>query len=378
VTFGDIRDHRKRELKKKPAWSWTVPTWLAAKDPIVTTPTSGLTVATGPGERVTLAGVQEQGGKSVTVVFTADDYQGDWKALGGPLDPQGSILPSLLIGKDGAPVVAFVDHDFNVRAQRWSGSTWQDLGSTPVGKIARYSYDGVSPPSMAMDGKGQLYITYQINYPEAPDRVYAQVMMFSQGAWSQLGDGVGGNTTCQNAYKPSIAVAKEGAPLVTVAYTDINACVAYLYQGKWNQYVSKLNADGETSRRLVISLDEGGSTFAFGSFGTAGDMKYKLFHLTSSAWVGIGAPIATTTTEPDPPFLAKARYGHLFAFVGGSAPLSFQAADVTAASWTRIAAPVQPPTQSPAAAAASSIDGFPVIAWWADDAKVVRVRRLNQ
>lgn len=192
--------------------------------------------------------------------FVGSDFGG-----GGASDARsftsslGSILhhadtPSLAMGDNGEPVVAFTYHTMidgalatntDVYVTRWHGSAWVAVGpAVPAadGAVGRGGAGGVSAsaggssnPSLAADATGKLALAWE----EEPERggVYVWLRAWNGTAWTPLGgsatsSGLGQAGTVN--VQPRVGIDPTGRPIVAWATLAGAANPMQIFVRRWN------------------------------------------------------------------------------------------------------------------------------------------------
>jgi len=383
--FTGISDAQGRALDA--TWSWTWPLWLNVGKSIGCAQdlksddcfsSYAPAVAAGPGDRVTVAIEYHDKETNTTRVSvqSIDGNSGTWTPLGGPLDPKGSSIPNLIVDKSGRPLVLFVDSQNNVRAQRWDGSAWSDLGAGPLGPFGQDRSGWFRPPSIAMDAQGRLFVTYATP-ASSPGTQNVVAQMFGGSIWEQIGGTV--NDPAQsdegNPRMPQIALDKSGRPYVV--YAGVNNHVrAWSDSDKaWKLLSPNTNLPGDRGHTFAVNLaiDDGGTPFVLGAFGGNTECYIRRFDAAHAQWVNVGDAIAIANGQLSYPALFAVK-GGLFAVDGDQG--SYHAFDVTSSGWTPVDGPKIVNPVSPGAAL--DPNGVPVVAWWDDQRLSLSVVRLNR
>lgn len=139
--------------------------------------------------RVSVAGVSDLAGNSLPPAEWSWKVPG-WTPIGGGLrvDPQAiAVRPSLALGGDGAPIVAWTEHKADVRrvhVKRWNGSGWEHLGGKELNvnpaRLAAY-------PAIAVAPDGSPVVTWG-EWSEDDDDEEVYVSTWDGKGWRLLGN----------------------------------------------------------------------------------------------------------------------------------------------------------------------------------------------
>ncbi len=144
---------------------------------------------------------------------------------GGISDSDGdSRYPSMAIGPDGVPYVAWEDGGFanrEIYVRRWNGSSWEEVGpgSASGGGISDNSGNS-GKPSVSAAADGVLYVAWLDNSETSTYEIY--VRRWNGSAWEEAGSGSasGGGVSANSGWSgmPSVSVGPAGVSYV--AWSD--------------------------------------------------------------------------------------------------------------------------------------------------------------
>ena len=159
---------------------------------------------------------------------------GSGSATGGGIsDNDGtSSAPSVAAAPDGALYVAWhddsdVDEEDEIYVQRWDGNSWEEMGEGSAAGGGISDNDGVSrEPSLAIGLDGNPIVAWHDNSPgERNYEIY--VRRWGGSAWVEVGTGsaTGGGISGNVGYSthPSLAISPDGTPYV--AWSDDSTAV---------------------------------------------------------------------------------------------------------------------------------------------------------
>jgi hypothetical protein len=134
-----------------------------------------------------------------------------------------SYAPSIAVGTDGLPVVAWVDRsggDTEIYVRKWTGTAWGEVGtgSATAGGIS--NNDGASlDPALVIGANNRPLIAWT-DLSGFNAEIY--VRHFVSGGWAPFGSGAAGFGGISNtpgfSNEPAAAIGRDG--VVTVAWTD--------------------------------------------------------------------------------------------------------------------------------------------------------------
>lgn len=212
---------------------------------------SNPSLAVGPGGAPIIAWSDDSSGNYEIYV---QGWNGSaWVEIGGGSASSGGISdnfsdstsPSLAIGPDGAPMVAWQDYVrfeeswYNViYFRRWNGSAWvemdnsaSDLGISGAGSVN---------PSLAIDPDGAPIVAWHNTAPDDDsrtdkERIYGEIYIrrWNGSAWGEVGSGSasgGGISDKDTSWNPAVAIDPNGMPIVAWAVDENNL----VYVRRWN------------------------------------------------------------------------------------------------------------------------------------------------
>ena len=244
--------------------------------------------------------------------------------------------PSLAIDVDNTPIVAWYDlADWNdeIFVRRWNGLAWAEMGTGSASGGGISSNEGYSiTPSLAIEPDGSPMVAWMDTEP-GPDIYFRR---WNGSAWVELGSGSasgGGISKTGNAVDPSLAIAPSGMPIV--AWEDNSSGNSEIYVRRWNGSAWVEMGTGSASGG-GISKNTGSSNAPSLAIGTD------------------GAPVVTWTdnTTVNREIYVRRWNGSAWVEMGAGSATGGGISNVSGFSGTG----------SPALAIGP--DGAPVIAWW--------------
>ena len=180
---------------------------------------------------------------------------GSGSASGGGIshNPDSSLDPSLAIGSDGKPVVAWQDRSsgssYEIYVRHWNGSAWAELaGSATGGGISDNAHDSVEP-SLAIGSDGAPVVAWHDQSNGNNYQVYAR--RWNSAGWVEVGTGsaAGGGISHSNvdAMHPSLAISPNGDPVV--AWNDGTNLT-----NKWDIYVRRYSPAPMPFKALIPAV----------------------------------------------------------------------------------------------------------------------------
>jgi hypothetical protein len=166
---------------------------------------------------------------------------GSGSASGGGISNNDgpSSSPSLAIGPDGKPVVAWVDQSYphEIYVRRWDGASWVEIGSGSASGGGISDTDGNSfGPSLAIAPDGNPIVAWadgsgsDFGYPEIYVRRWDGTSWVEMGSGSASGGGISDNFV--RSLYPSLAIGATGMPVV--AWADDSAGNYQIYVRRWD------------------------------------------------------------------------------------------------------------------------------------------------
>ena len=190
------------------------------------------------------------------------DELGPGSASGGGISANGgdSFLPSLAIGPDGAPVVAWYDKsggDLDIYVRRWNGSVWVELGGSASGGGVSNNNGDSTHPSLAIDGDGRPVVAWHDNSDGDRD-IYLR--RWNGTTWEELGGSASNGGISDNwaaSGYPSLVIDGNDRPIV--AWHDDSGGARNIYLRRWNgttwEELGGSASDGGISGSLAASND---------------------------------------------------------------------------------------------------------------------------
>jgi len=229
---------------------------------------------------------------------------------GGISDSDGtSSAPSVAAAPGGALYVAWhddsdVDGEDEIYVRRWDGNSWEEVGpgSATGGGIS--DNDGVSrEPSVAIGLDGNPIVAWHDNSPG--ERNYeTYVRRWDGSAWVEVGTGsaTGGGISGNDGYSthPSLAIAPDGTPHVAWSDDSNHSGKPEIYVRRWdgNHWVevgtgsasgAGISDGGDIAVYPSIAIAPDGTTYV--AWATYAEIYVR--HWDGSDWIEVGAGSAT-------------------------------------------------------------------------------------
>jgi hypothetical protein len=246
-----------------------------------------------------------------------------WEELGGSASGGGvsdthgaSDMPSLAIGRDGQPVVAWIEGyhpgSGNVYVRRWNGQNWEEVGagSASLGGIS--GADRAGHPSLAVAPDGTLVVAWQ-QLLENSYEIYAK--RWRGSAWEEMGGSASGGGISHDdidSMVPSLAIGSDGLPVVAWEARMVADGIATndeIYLRRWNgdAWVELddsasgggiSNTSGYSTRpSLAVGLDNRPVV----AWSDSTDHLYQICvrYWDGMSWVDVGPPLGDETSHDD-------------------------------------------------------------------------------
>ncbi len=233
-----------------------------------------------------------------------------WVEMGGSASGGGisnssgeSQFPSLAIGGDGVPVVAWSDSNggnlSEIYLRRWNGSAWVGLGgSTSGGGISNtggYSWW----PSLAMDSANRPMVTWH-DLSIGNSEVYFR--RWSGSAWVEMGNGSatsgGISSNGGDSDFASLAVGSSNIPII--AWSDLSSGDSEIYARRYLPcHILSLSRSGEGSLPQPIPL-RSPNCDSDGQYNAQQLITLNAYAATGwhiAAWIGTDNNGSTATTN---------------------------------------------------------------------------------
>lgn len=282
-------------------------------------------IAIGPGGAVYVAWSDTSGGDEEIYLRRWDGNA--WVELGGSASGGGisnngsaSLAPSLAIGPDGRPWVAWHDGaNREIYVRRWNGTTWEEVGagSATGGGISKTSRNSSWVDlRVAADGSA---VAVWMESRQGNDEVYAR--RWDGVAWVGLGGsatGGGLSNTPGRSGRPALALDGAGRPWVAWAETHSSGQDIYLRRwdgAAWSPLGNSTTGGGISptagqSQLATLVIGAGNTPLVAWYDNTPGQREIYAVLWNGSAWVAAGAGansgggISDTPGESHEPSLA--------------------------------------------------------------------------
>ena len=233
---------------------------------------------------------------------------GSGSASGGGISNNSgqSKWAAIAVAADGTPYVAWRDWSSGkgqIYVRRWNGSQWQEVGSGSAagGGISDSSADSGRAPSIAIGLDGTPYVAWR-DYDGSRGQIYVKRWNGSQ--WTEVGNhsahGGGISNNNANSVRPSIAVAPDAKPVVAWMDYSANEDGAEIYVRRWNGSIweeigsgsatgggiSKNNGD---SHAPWIAIAPDGMPFISWHDNSSGDYEIYVRRWNGTAWAEVGS-----------------------------------------------------------------------------------------
>ena len=222
---------------------------------------------------------------------------GDSASNGGiSINNGDSFYPALAVNSFGNPIVAWVDDssgNFEIYVRRWNGSAWVDMaGSASGGGIS--NNEGVSfTPSLAIGSDNNPIIAWQ---DDSPGNIEIYVRRWNGSAWVEMAGSASGGGISNNdggSSAPSLAIGPDGNPIIV--WDDDSSGNVDIYVRRWNgsAWVEMAgsasgggisNNDGFSSSPSVTISPDGNPIIAWND-DSSGNVETYVRRWNGSAWV---------------------------------------------------------------------------------------------
>lgn len=147
-----------------------------------------------------------------------------------------SWSPSLAIGPDGRPAIAWSDNSAFYRqifVRRWNGTTWAEVGLGSATSGISQTESESSSPSLAIDPDNRLVVAWHDNVSGSYE---VFVRRWNGTNWAEIGagsaSGMGISGQDEWSIDPSVAVGSDGKPII--AWWDANSGHFEIYVRRWS------------------------------------------------------------------------------------------------------------------------------------------------
>jgi hypothetical protein len=142
--------------------------------------------------------------------------------------------PSLAIGSDNKPVIAWAEEDAggnsNIYVKRLVGNTWTLVGTTAIDtSIANYAFE----PSLDLDSSNNPMVAWREDLASGDSNIYAKRWNSTTSSWVSLGN-ILDKLPSNPAGAPSLAIGTNNNPVVSWDEFDLPGSDTYnIYTKRW-------------------------------------------------------------------------------------------------------------------------------------------------
>ena len=230
---------------------------------------------------------------------------GSGSASGGGISSTagGSWVPSLAIGPDGMPWVAWEDHsnwNAEIYIRRWGGSSWETVGAgsasgTGISNSNGHSYN----PSLAIGFDGSAFVAWEDYSDGSNQEIY--VRRWNGTSWKEAGTqsatwgGISDNIGASRF--PTLAAAPDGSAYV--AWQDRSSGENEIYVLRWDGSSWQEMGAGSASGRGVsdnagdswlpsLAVDSGGTPYVSWEDHSSWNAEVYVRSWNGSSWEPVG------------------------------------------------------------------------------------------
>jgi hypothetical protein len=230
-----------------PAWSWTVPQWHRTA-PVLETGGDGSTtvqLAAGPDGSIYVVNEFSFGRLTIYSLDVHRFASGVWTRLGDPGPSLRLVGSPIVVGMDGAPIVATRSQD-ELRVYRHDGAAWQPLGAPLAtgGSAGLLVADSVK---MVLDANDRPVVAWLVAQEGTSETI--AVARWEGTAWQPLGE-----TWGSRGGMFDLAAAPDGS--ISLARTDGARIAIERFAGATSPQSSPVP---QSVRELALAVDEDGT-----------------------------------------------------------------------------------------------------------------------
>jgi hypothetical protein len=235
---------------------------------------------------------------------------GSWTPLGGALDRQigrNTASPSLALSASGTPYVAWNECfsasvpwdnclNYNIYVKRWTGSSWVNVGNA----LDKVVTNNATEPSLAIGSDGLPVVAWQEGSGVATDIV---VKKWNGSIWTTLSSALDVNLG-EQALTPSLVIDKLNRPVVAWQESDpVNAYNLFVkrFSGSWVQLgtvVDRTLSDSTGSPSVVINT-AGNPVVSFTEFVSPNfhNIYVRRWVPSTGTWANVGGALDNIVTH---------------------------------------------------------------------------------
>jgi len=231
-----------------------------------------------------------------------------WNDMAFYYTGKDSSSSSLAVGSNGTPIVAWHDDssgnlDYEIYVRRWNGSAWVEMGSGSASGGNISNNDGYSyRPSLAIGPDSKPVVAWEDN--NNGKAIY--VRRWDGSAWVEMGAGsASGGGISQSAGfpgDPSLAIGPDGKPVVT--WHNDSSGIAEIYVKRWNGSAwvemgtgsasgGGISKNNGTSRYPSLAIGPDGKPVVAWHDDSSGNAEIYVKRWDGGAWVTMGANSAS-------------------------------------------------------------------------------------
>lgn len=226
---------------------------------------------------------------------------------GGISDGYSGAFSTVAFGTDGLPIVAWESDysgDYEIYVRRWNDTAWVEMGSGSAtgGGISDNSNLSVGP-ALAIGTNGVPIVAWH-DFTSGGWEIY--VRQWNGSSWVEMGNGsasAGGISHTGSAWRPSLAIGPDGAPVVT--WYDNSSGSEQIYVLRWDGLAwvemgngsasggGISNSAGQAMMPSLVFATDGAPVVAWADFNNSGNAEIYVRRWNGSAWVEMGSGSAS-------------------------------------------------------------------------------------
>ena len=205
-----------------------------------------------------------------------------------------SSAPTVAIGVDGNPIVAWVDDtsgNREVYVRRFDGAAWQELGvGAASGSGISNNSSSSTSPTLTVDGTGNAVVAWA----DSPTAIF--VRRFNGTTWQEMGAGSAtgtGISGSDSASSPSLSVDGSGNPVLAwkiVGFSNAEIYVRRFEGGMWRELGANSASAGGVSDTTgessspSMAMDSAGNPVVAWRDGASGNLEIYVRRFDGAIW----------------------------------------------------------------------------------------------
>lgn len=372
-------------------WAFSVPAWLPMGGGLSAlpgnTPAENVAMKVGADGNPVIAWSEFDG--TANKIYVRRWTGSAWQTMGNSLKALtganvNANRPSLVLDASNQPIVMWDEGTDNYHSSlygaKWNGTSWISLpGMPPPPQIN--GYEGLTTPSMVLDGKGRLAVAATAYTTDVGTGVVGYQLTAAQDGWTSAAPGpsdAGQAASIKLAVTPSGDIIASYSAVVEVQGVAYRGMIVQKLEswGAWSRFGGPMRfSNSGSARDCSVTTDGAGNPLVAWTELESADSDLRVYAAwwMDGAWKQLGDMIGTQSSSNSKPFVLVGNDGKpLIAWSGYASPArNVWVSRWDGSSWQLVGAPLSAVGGSTSAAyspvMALDKNGYPLVAWHESD-----------